>query len=434
MGTWFILGGMANASLWLYRFLAAGLFPLAGPVLKLRQVFSGKRRPRLRDRLGRNLPDMPAGGIWIQAVSVGEVELARRLVAELRERAPGLPLVLSATTATGLELARRTLGQTLPVIPCPVDLPGPVCRVFEAVRPKLLVLVETELWPEMLHQSGRRAVPVAVVNARLSEGSFAGYRRFAGPLRSLLEPLALVLARTAADGDRFTGLGVMPDRVTVGGNIKYDLEADRRPLEWQDDIRNLVGDRPIVVAGSTMEGEEAQVLDALAGLAVDGATPFLILAPRHPERFDSVGRLVTDRRLVLARRSSTQPLPPDADVFLIDTIGELARAYQLANIAFIGGSLVPTGGHNPLESAVWGVPVLSGPHVHNFREVYDEMTAAGGAQLVADSDDLRIAAATWLDDPDLGAAAGAAGRAVVERNRGATKRTVSALFELLKEV
>ena len=433
MGTWSILGGMANASLWFYRLLAAGLFPVAGPVLKLRQVFSGKRRPRFRDRLGRDLPDLPGGGIWIQAVSVGEVELARSLVAELRERVPAIPLVLSATTATGLDLARRTLGQTLPVIPCPIDLQGPVSRVVEAVCPKLLVLVETELWPEMLHQSGRRAVPVAVVNARLSESSFAGYRRIAGPLRSLLEPLALVLARTAADGDRFTGLGVPSARVTVGGNVKYDLEVDQRPLEWQDEIRRLAGDRPIVVVGSTMDGEEAQVLDALAGLTVDGAAPFLILAPRHPERFDSVARLATDRQLVLARRSSPQPAPSGADVFLIDTIGELARAYQLGDIAFIGGSLVPTGGHNPLEPAVWGVPVLSGPHVHNFREVYDEMTAAGGARLVADSHDLRIAAATWLDDPDLGAAAGAAGRAVVERNRGATKRTVSALIELLEE-
>jgi 3-deoxy-D-manno-octulosonic-acid transferase len=424
---------MASASLWLYRLLAAGLFPVAGLVLKLRQVFSGKRRPRFRDRMGRNLPDMPGGGIWIQAVSVGEVELARRLVAELRGRVPGLPLVLTATTATGLELARRTLGENLPVIPCPIDLPGPVNRVFEAVRPRLLVLVETELWPEILHQSRRRAVPVAVVNARLSEASFAGYRRVAGPLRSLLEPLALVLARTAADGARFEGLGVPPDRIVVGGNVKYDLEADRRPLEWQDELRKCAGGRPIVVAGSTMEGEEPQVLDALAGAGADGTAPFLILAPRHPERFDGVARIVADRGLILARRSSTHPIPPDADVFLIDTIGELARAYQLADIAFIGGSLVPTGGHNPLEPAVWGVPVLSGSHVHNFREVYEEMTAAGGARLVADGDDLRIAAATWLNDPGLAAAAGEAALTVVERNRGATQRTVSALLEILEE-
>jgi 3-deoxy-D-manno-octulosonic-acid transferase len=424
---------MASASLWLYRLLAAGLFPAAGPVLRLRQVFSGKQRPRFRDRLGRDLPDAPGGGIWIQAVSVGEVELARRLVAELTKQTPDLPLVLSSTTATGLDLACRTLGDTIPVFPCPIDLPGPVNRVFDAVRPGLLVLVETELWPEMLHQSRRRAVPVAVVNARLSEASFAGYRRIAGPLRALLEPLALVLARSRADGARFTGLGVPPDRVVVGGNVKYDLEPDRRPLEWQSELRHRAGDRPIVVAGSTMDGEEDQVLDVLAGLAADGAAPFLILAPRHPERFDRVARVVTDRRLVLARRSSAQPIPPDADVFLVDTIGELARAYRLADIAFIGGSLVPTGGHNPLEPAVWGVPVLSGPHVSNFREVYDEMTAAGGARLVADGDELRSALETWLDDPDLAAAAGKAGRAVVEKNRGATARTVTALLDLLGE-
>jgi 3-deoxy-D-manno-octulosonic-acid transferase len=186
-----------------------------------------------------------------------------------------------------------------------------------------------------------------------------------------------------------------------------------------------------MVAGSTMEGEEAQVLDALAGLGLDGAPPFLVLAPRHPERFDAVARLLSDRGLVFSRRSRGEAISPDTDVFLIDTIGELARAYRLARVAFIGGSLVPTGGHNPLEPAVWGVPVLSGPHVFNFDEVYDEITEAGGARLVADSAELRAAAAAWLDEPDFAAAAGSAGREVVERNRGATARTVSALIELV---
>ena len=176
---------MASASLWLYRILLGGLLPLALPLIKLRQKMVGKSRPRFRDRLGRSLPELAEGGIWIQAVSVGEVELARRLVAELEEQAPGLPLFLTATTATGLELARRSLGEKMPVFPCPIDLPGPVARVLETARPRLLVLVETELWPEMLYQAGRRRVPVAVVNARLSPGSFAGYRRVAGPLLHL---------------------------------------------------------------------------------------------------------------------------------------------------------------------------------------------------------------------------------------------------------
>jgi 3-deoxy-D-manno-octulosonic-acid transferase len=305
--------------------------------------------------------------------------------------------------------------------------------VFEAGRPKLLVLVETELWPEMIHQAGRRSVPVAVVNARLSEGSFANYRRVVGPLRSLLEPLSLVLARTEDDAGRFAGLGVKEQRIVVAGNVKYDLATDLRPLEWEDDVQRAAGDRPIVVAGSTMEGEEAQVLDALADLVADGSPPFVILAPRHPERFDAVARLLADRGCVCARRSTGEEIRPGTDVFLIDTIGELARAYRLARVAFIGGSLVPTGGHNPLEPAVWGVPVLSGPHVFNFAEVYDEMTAAGGARLVEDATELAVAAAVWLDDRNLARAAGASGREVVDRNRGATARTVTALLDLIGE-
>jgi len=425
---------MASTSLWVYRILLGGLLPIALPAIKIRQWLSGKSRPRFRDRFARSLPKLPKDGVWIQAVSVGEVELARGLVAELERRAPELPLFLTATTTTGLDLARRTLGDRLPVFPCPIDLPGPVSRIFEAARPKLLVLVETELWPEMLYQAGLREVPAAVVNARLSPGSFAGYRRVVGRLRTLLAPLAMVLARTEADAQRFAALNVPEERIVVSGNVKYDIEADQRPLEWEDDVRRVAGGRSIMVVGSTMEGEETQVLDALSGLGVDDATPFLILAPRHPERFDAVAQLLADRGLVFSRRSSGDAIPSDTDVFLIDTIGELARAYRLATVAFIGGSLVPTGGHNPLEPAVWGVPVLSGPNVFNFEEVYDEMTEAGGARLVADSAELRVGVAAWLDEPDSAVAAGNAGREVVERNRGATARTVSALVGLVKRV
>jgi 3-deoxy-D-manno-octulosonic-acid transferase len=425
---------MASVSLWVYRVLVAVVLPFVIPVLKIRQLFTGKSRPRLRDRMGFDLPELPQDGIWIQAVSVGEVELARRLITELRRESPELPLFVTATTATGLDLARRSFDKEVPVFPCPLDLAGPVRRVLEAARPRLLVLVETELWPEMLYQAGRRGIPVAVVNARLSEGSFAGYLRVASPLRSLLAPLALVLARTEADGERFAALGVPADRISVSGNVKYDLEPDERPLEWAEAVRSAAGGRPIVVAGSTMEGEEAQVLDAVAKLRADGAAPFLILAPRHPERFDAVARILGERGLVFSRRSGGEAIPPGADVFLLDTIGELSRAYRLAQVAFIGGSLAPTGGHNPLEAAAWGVPVLSGPHVHNFLEVYDEMTAAGGARLVADVVELRVAAAVWLDDDKFARAAGAAGREVVETNRGATGRTVTALLELIGEV
>jgi 3-deoxy-D-manno-octulosonic-acid transferase len=363
---------------------------------------------------------------------VGEVELARRLVREFARAAPGQRLLLTATTTSGLALAARSFDEAIPVFPCPLDLPGPVRRVLAAARPSLIVLVETELWPEMLHQAAVHDVPVAVVNARLSERSYAAYRRVSGVLRTLLAPLTRVCARTEADADRFAGIGVPADRITVFGNIKYDLDADERPLPWAADMADLIGRRPVVVAGSTMPDEEPVVLDALSAVEVDGARPFIMLAPRHPERFDAVAGLLRERGVRFGRRSRLDDIPNDADVFLIDTIGELARAYRFAQLAFIGGSLVPTGGHNPLEAAVWGVPVLSGPNVDNFREVYDEMVSSGAARLVADTTELRIAASVWLDDDGLARAAGAAGRDVVERNRGATARTVDALLELVR--
>ena len=418
-------------SLWIYRVLAAVALPLVIPVLKIRQLFTGKSRPRFRDRMGRGLPELPPNAIWIQAVSVGEVELARRLVAELGRMAPEQSVFVTATTATGLELAKRTLGGDLPVFPCPIDLPGPVSRVMDHAQPRLVVLVETELWPELIHQAERRGTPVAVVNARLSENSLAGYRRVAGPLRKLVTPVRLVLARTEADAARFAELGVAPENIVVGGNIKYDIGADQRMLEWAEAVRTAAGGRPIVVAGSTMEGEEALVVRAIQDLGEDGTRPFLVLAPRHPERFDAVADLLQARGIEFVRRSVGGEVPTTTDAFLIDTIGELARAYQLAAVAFIGGSLVPTGGHNPLEPAVWGVPVLSGPHVDNFLEVYEEMTAAGGALLVADEDELRKSLAEWLDDPNRALSAGAAGREVVEQNRGATSRTATALLALI---
>jgi len=304
-----------------------------------------------------------------------------------------------------------------------------VSRVLETVQPRLEVLVETELWPELLFQAARRDIPVAVANARLSEESFPRYRRVRRLLRPLLEPLTAVLARSDADAGRFAELGVPEGRIRTLGNIKYDLEPSPEPLPWQETVRSWAGGRPVVVAGSTMDGEEGTVLDAVH--AVGGSERlFLVLAPRHPERSDSVRRQLEERGIRLALRSALDPAPKRADVLLLDTIGELGRAYRLAAAAFIGGSLVPTGGHNPLEPAVWSVPVLTGPHVHNFQEVYDELVAAGGAVVVEDSRSLAGTLGGWLDDDDAARAAGDAALSVVERNRGATARTVDELLTL----
>jgi 3-deoxy-D-manno-octulosonic-acid transferase len=317
------------------------------------------------------------------------------------------------------------------VLPCPLDLPGPVGRVLAAAEPRLVVLVETELWPELLHQAGRRGVAVAVVNGRLSDASAAHYRRVRGLLAPLLEPLTLVLVRDRTDADRFAAIGVPGERITVAGNVKYDLEPDPTPLEWAGRLAELAAGRPVVVAGSTMEGEEAMVLEAAAGAARRAGPPFLVLAPRHPERFDAVARLLAERGLAIARRSALDDAPARCDALLLDSIGELARVYHHAALAFIGGSLVATGGHNPLEPAAWAVPVLSGPHVFNFREVYHELVAAGGARLVADGAGLEAAIGDWLANPEAARQAGMAGRAVIEANRGATASTVDALLSLI---
>jgi len=422
---------MASAALLLYRVLLRGGLAAAAPLLWVRDRATGKARPSLAARLGRALPPVRPGGLWIQAVSVGEVEAARRLIGELERTAPELPLFLTATTATGLGLARKIVGDRIPIQPCPLDLGRPVRRVLDHARPRGLALVETELWPELLHAAGERKVAVAVVNGRLSERSFARYRTVRPLLGPLLRPLTMVLARAEADAARFAALGVPESRITVTGNVKYDLEPDPRPLAWSDRLGEWAAGRPVIVAGSTMDGEEAAVLDAVAA-AGGGDRQFLVLAPRHPERFEEVARLLADSGLGFVRRSAIDAVSPTPDVLLLDAMGELGRAYRGALAAFVGGSLVPTGGHNPLEPAVWGVPVLTGPHVHNFREVYDEMAAAGAARVVEDSGELAAVLAAWIAEPEAAAARGAAGRAVVESNRGATARTASALLEMIE--
>ena len=413
---------MGVVMLWIYRLLMMALMPLAILVLVVKDRLQGKQRPPWSERFARRVPDIEAGGLWIHAVSVGEVEVARRLIDEFNQDVVTGPITLTSTTATGLTLARKNLSDRVTILPTPVDLPGPIGRIFDAIRPRALVLVETELWPEMLHQAGRRGVPVVVVNARLSDVSFRRYRRVKAALRPLLKPLSLVLTRDATDADRFRELGIEDDRVSVGGNIKYDLEPDHRPLQWDDEIGSCADGRPVIVAGSTLEGEEQLILDAVETLAgSDGRRPLVILAPRHPERFDSVARLVSECGLTLIRRKHlSDGVKTGADVFLLDTIGELARAFRHGAVAFVGGSLVPSGGHNPLEPAAWGVPVLSGPWVANFEEIYREMVRATAVRLVADSRELAAALDQWLSAPETARRAGEAGRRVVEANRGAT--------------
>ena len=419
---------MVPPSLWIYRFVMAVSLPVVAPYLLLADRRRGKRRPPLAQRLGWKLPAIPVGGVWVQGVSVGEVAVARSLLAELRRRHPGLPLVLSATTATGLAMASGV--QLADVTrPFPVDLPGPVRRLMDAARPRRVVLVETELWPELLAACGSRGIPVAIVNARVSDKSFRGYQAVRALLRPLLAPVALALAQDEQSARRLAAMGVPEERIRATGNVKFDATSPGAPPKVAEELRRVAGGRRVLVAGSTMPGEDEQVLDALLRLAAE-ERPFLLLAPRHPERAPQVMQLAADRGFSVTRRT----LLPEAagyDVVVLDTVGELAALYQLADVAFIGGSLVPTGGHNPIEPARFAVPVLTGPNVRNFAAVYRTFVEAGAARFVHSEAELTQALANWLADPAGARKAGEAGRRLLAENAGATGRIADALEQFL---
>jgi 3-deoxy-D-manno-octulosonic-acid transferase len=365
-----------SAALLLYRAALGSALAVAAPWLLLEDRRRRLERPPLKHRLGWGLPPVPHDGLWVQAVSVGEVAVARPLLVELRRRHPELPLLLSSTTATGLALGSSNQVADV-VLPFPVDLPGPVRRFLDAARPRLVVLVETELWPELLAGCQARGIPVAQVNARISDSSLRGYRAARWALRALLRPISLVLAQGEEERRRLVSLGIPPDKIRVTGNIKFDA-APARPAapELPHRLQELATGRPVWVAGSTMHGEEQAVLASLLRLP-EANRPFLLLAPRHPDRAGEVVKLALARGLRVVRRTAIGAAPEPCDVVVLDTVGELAALYGLASVAFVGGSLVRSGGHNPIEPARFGVPVLTGPHIRNFALIYRDFIAAG---------------------------------------------------------
>jgi 3-deoxy-D-manno-octulosonic-acid transferase len=420
---------MAPPSLWVYRAAMAISLPVLAPFLLVADRRRGKKRPPWAQRLGRRLPEIPGGGVWVQAVSVGEVAVARPVLAEMRLRHPGLPLVLSATTSTGLAMA--TGAQLADVtLPFPVDLPGPVRRLMDAAQPRLVVLVETEIWPELLAACGARGIPVALINARVSDKSFAGYRAIRRLLRPLLQPITLALAQTDQDAERLAEIGVTPERVRVAGNVKFDAAPPGGAPRLLDELRQVAAGRPVVVAGSTMPGEDEEVLEAVQRVPAE-RRPFLLLAPRHPERATDVLQMAGGKQVPVVRRTLLSEAPAGCSVVVLDTVGELAALYQLADIAFVGGSLVATGGHNPIEPARFGVPVLTGPHVKNFAAVYQHFLSAGAARIVHSAGELAAALDVWLTDLGARREAGEAGLRLLTRHVGATARTVDALEPFL---
>jgi len=363
--------------------------------------------------------------IWIHAVSVGEVRAAQPLVREIKQRWPAIPLLVTTTTPTGSEQVKALFGESVLHTYLPYDLPGPVRRFLDGAQPRLALIMETELWPNLFHGCASRKIPLIIANARLSARSLRGYRRVSSLIRETLRSIYLVAAQGEQDAERFRQLGMEADRIRVTGSMKFDQPLPEGLQEHAGELRRRLGEKRMLwIAASTHQGEEEQILDAFRQVRREHPDCLLMLVPRHPERFGRVAELCSRAGFRMVRRSSGRPCDQDVDIFLGDTMGELMLFYAASDVAFVGGSLVPTGGHNMLEPAALGKPVIAGPHLFNFTEIAAAMERAGALCRVADGAELAEVTSRLLSSPEERAGMGEAGRRLVQQNRGALQRVL----------
>jgi 3-deoxy-D-manno-octulosonic-acid transferase len=419
---------------WLYSAgLSVFLLGLAPSVL-WQMLLRGKYRRGIGERLGGVAPwESAAAPLWLHAVSVGEVMAAAPLARLLVSRHPEVPLLASTTTETGRAVAEQRIPAARFVF-FPLDFGWTVRRAVTRVRPRLVLLTETELWPNFLAVCAARKIPVVVINGRISPRSFPRYRRIRRWFGGVLRHVRLFCMQSDADAERILALGAPAERVTVTGNLKYDLPVSEHAVDATAIRAGLAlpPDCRLVVAGSIHRGEDEAVVEAYRAAAASHPDLCLLLAPRHPERLEEVERVVARAGVPCVRRSRLPAEAPRAGgAILLDTMGELARLYAAASVVFIGGSLIPHGGQNILEPAAYGRPVLHGPHMGNFADMRDLFRTAGAAVEVADGPSLARALLALLDDPAAADRMGQAGRAIVEAQRGATRRTADLVGALL---
>ncbi len=412
-----------------YSLLIHLLRPVAFGVVLWRGLGNRAYWEGLRERFGPGARphSIPAGGrcLWVHAVSLGEVSAAAPLIRALGARHPQLPLVLTTATPSGRARARTLFGAAVPVRFLPYDTPGAMRRFVARMRPRIVVIMETELWPNLYHQCRRRGVPIVLANARLSATSVTRYRRCGALFRDLFAGDTFVAAQSRADAERFVAIGAAPAQTSVMGNLKFDVLVDAASVARGAALRSACWDaRPVWVAGSTHAGEEEMVLDAHALLQGPVPGALLLLVPRHPERFAAVAALLARRGICYERRSSDTPVRADVEVLLVDTVGELAALYAAVDVAFVGGSLVPVGGHNLVEPAALGVPVLMGPHQSNAREVAELLVREGAAATVANAAQLAARLEELLGDPVLRRQFAANAARAVAQNRGSLERLI----------
>lgn len=408
------------------RTLYSLLLYLLAPFLLLRLAWHGVTRQeswrRMAERFGHGPAPAPGIAVWVHAVSVGETMAALPLIRRLVAAHPPGSVLVTTGTRTGSACVRDALAGQVQHCYAPYDLPHVVRRFVARMRPQRVIVMETELWPNLFHQLAARRIPLVIVNARLSPRSFASYRKLVGFTRATLKNCALIAAQSETDAGRFIALGAAPERVQVMGNLKFDLEMPADLEQRGRSLRRQLGEtRPVWVAASTHEGEEQAALAAHRVVRERFADALLILVPRHPQRFEAVAKLIEHSGLAFARRSAggataTHP------IFLADSMGELPLFLAASDVAFVGGSLVPIGGHNVLEPAALGVPVLFGPHMFNFAHARELLLSCQAARQLENGLELAPAVTALFADAALRAAMGQAGRQAIVANRGALER------------
>ncbi|NNF17888.1 MAG: 3-deoxy-D-manno-octulosonic acid transferase [Gammaproteobacteria bacterium] len=409
---------------------------LVAPLVLLFLLWRGLRNraywERLPERFGIGLPEYELQTIWVHAVSVGEVQAAAGLIERLLGSFPGKPLILTTVTPTGAAHAKALFGDRVHHHYAPYDLPGSVSRFFTNINPCIMIVIETELWPTLYHTCGVHKVPLILASARISPRSVGKYRRFVRLFSEALSHGIVIAAQSESDAERFRSLGANPSRTHTTGNIKFDFELPAEVYKKGRLARQQhAANRPVLVAASTHDNEEALVLDAMRKVWTVHPTCLLIIAPRHPERFELVARILDDRGLSYVTRTSRKLCSENTQVLLLDTLGELRNYYAACDVAFVGGSLVPVGGHNLLEPAALAKPIISGTHLFNTEDVANKMVTSGAALLVDSTGELADRVIGLLSDESTRRIAGAAGKKVVDDNRGALDKLIELIEPLL---
>lgn len=385
-------------------------------------------RKRILERYGFCENKVIPNGILIHSVSVGETMAAIPLIRKLQERYPQLPITITTMTVTGSDLVKKTFHDEVSHVYLPYDLPGSISRFLSTLKPKLVIIMETELWPNLIVALNRKKIPLIIANARLSERSAKGYRKLGQALSTLLNQITLIAIQNNMDRDRFIQLGLSEDKAIVTGSIKFDITLN-------DEQKNKINElkqawqlaRPVWIAASTHQGEESIILEAHRALLENYPSLLLIIVPRHPERFSVVEALLNDKQMNYLKRSSNQTPTEHTSVFLVDTMGELMLFYGLSDIAFIGGSLIERGGHNPLEAALHHLPIMMGKHAFNFEQICQLLANHDGLSWVKDREQIMNFIELCLNNPQEAERLGNNAYQILNANQGALNR----LFELL---